>query len=436
MNGKLRRNGLVTGALTPLAPLSQPGPPPSRERGERQGVTIGASAPHSPLPGVREGGLGEGPGVRACGGGLWLTLALTLLLTLTACGSGDGTSSPTTAEASKSTEQPAAPEASAEAGSEARAARAALVRTAHPAVEDVVDEADLPADLQPLRRAVLAAEVPGTVEAVEVEEGQAVTRGQELVRVDTRELEQRVAEAEALHRQADAQQDRAEALFERRSITQKDLDDAITSKDVAEARLASAKLDLEKSKVKAPWSGRVTDKRVEVGDYVVPGQPVVELVEVSRLKVRAPAPASDVPYLKVGVPAEVRVDAFPGETFEGKVVRLAAELDPDARTLDVEVEIPNRDGRLRPGMLARVKIPRRTLKGALLLPLESVVDLGDRRVVYVVEDGLAHRREIELGPTVGERVVIQKGLSADDRVVVEGTQNVAEGQAVREAEAG
>jgi membrane fusion protein (multidrug efflux system) len=362
------------------------------------------------------------------------TGALTLLVTLAACGSGDGTSSRTTADASESTGQTAASEAS--AGSDAPAARAALVRTAHPAVEDVVDEAVLPADLRPLRRAVLAAEVPGTVEAVEVEEGQAVTRGQELVRVDTRELEQRVAEAEALYRQADAQQDRAEALFERRSITQKDLDDAITSKDVAETRLASAKLDLEKSRVKAPWSGQVADKRVEVGDYVVPGQPVVELVEVSRLKVRAPASASDVPYLKVGVPAEVRVDAFPGEIFEGKVVRLAAELDPDARTLDVEVEIANRDGRLRPGMLARVKIPRRTLKGALLLPLESVVDLGDRRVVYVVEDGLARRREIETGPVVGERVVIQKGLSADDRVVVEGTQNVAEGQAVREAEAG
>jgi len=311
-----------------------------------------------------------------------------------------------------------------------------LVRTANPTVEDVVDLADLPADLVPLRRATLAAEVPGTVEALRVEEGQAVARGQELARVDTRALEQAVTEAKAFFRQADAQHTRAQNLFERRSITQKDLLDAITNKDVAESRLASAKLDLEKSRVVAPWAGRVTEKKVEVGDYVLPGQPVVELVDVSRLKVRAPAPASDVPYLEVGAPAVIRLDAFPGETFEGEVVRLAAELDPAARTLGVEVEIPNRNGRLKPGMLARMEIPRRTLQDALLVPLAAVVDLGDRQVVYVVEDGVAHRREIAPGPVVGERVVIREGLAATDRVVVEGTQSVAEGQAVREAEVG
>jgi len=379
--------------------------------------------------------------VRVSGGGPWsgLSLALTLLLTLAACGTGDGSSGPaarTIAEASEPTSEVATSEASTAAGSGAPAVRAALVRTAAPAVEDVVDLADLPADLRPLRRAVLAAEVPGTVEAVRVEKGQAVRRGQELVRVDTRALEQAVAEAEALYRQADADHTRAQNLFERRSITKKDLLAAVTARDVAEVRLASVRLDLDKSKVKAPWSGRVADKKVEVGDYVTPGQPVVELVDVSRLEVRAPAPSSDVPYLEVGAPAVVRVDAFPGETFEGEVVRLAAELDPGARTLDVEVEIANRDGRLKPGMLARVEIPRRTFQGALLVPLAAVVDLGDRRVVYVVEDGRAHRREIQPGPVVGERVVVREGLTAGDRVVVEGTRNVAEGQAVREAETG
>jgi len=401
----------TTAALTPLTPLSL------RKRGDssKAGLKVRAEAscpPTSPLS--REGG-----------GAGWLPL-LALLLLATACGTGEGASNRTTAEAS---EVPA-PEA------REPAAKAALVRTATPAVEDVVDLADLPADLLPLRRAVLAAEVPGTVEAIEVEEGDAVKEGREIARVDTRALEQAVAEAEAYFRQADAQHTRAQNLFERRSITKKELLDAITNKDVAEVRLASARLDLEKSKIEAPWSGRVSEKHVEVGDYVLPGQPVVELVEVSRLKVRAPAPASDVPYLEVGAPAVVRVDAFPGETFRGRVVRLAAELDPGARTLDVEVEIPNPNGRLKPGMLARVEIPRRTLEDALLVPLEAVVDLGDRQVVYVVEDDVARRRDIALGPVMGERVVVEEGLAASDRVIVEGTQNVAEGQAVREAERG
>lgn len=317
----------------------------------------------------------------------------------------------------------------------ARETRPVLVRTATPEVETVVDRADLAADVVPLRRATLAAEVPGTVDALAVEEGQRVRRGQEIARIDTRALEQAVAEAEALFRQADAQHTRARKLFERRSITKKDLEDAITGLDVAGARLASARLELEKSKIRAPWSGRVTEKHAEVGDYVLPGQPVVELVDVSRVKVEAPAPASDVPYLETGVPATVVVDALPGETFEGRVTRLAAELDPGARTLEVEVEIPNPEGKLKPGMLARMEIPRRTLEDALLVPLEAVVDLGERRVVYVVEEGVARRRTVELGPVVGERVVVASGLSPGDRVIVEGTASVAGGQRVREADA-
>lgn len=148
----------------------------------------------------------------------------------------------------------------------------------------------------------------------------------------------------------------------------------------------------------------------------------------------APAPASDVPYLEEGTPVEIIVDALPGETFQGRIVRLGAELDPDSRTLDVEAEIANPDGRLRPGMLARMEVPRRTLQGALLVPLEALVDLGEERALFVVEDGVARRRIVELGPVLGERVVVLSGLAPGEAVIVEGEQRVAEGQPVEEAE--
>ena len=154
-----------------------------------------------------------------------------------------------------------------------------LVETAAPAVEDVLDMAELPGDLLPARRAVLAAEVPGTIESVTVDLGDAVRRGQTLVTIDTRALAQAVAEAESVFRQTTAQRERAENLFEKRSITKKDLLDAVTNQEVAESRLASARLELAKSRVSAPWAGRVTGKRVEVGDYATPGMPLIELVE-------------------------------------------------------------------------------------------------------------------------------------------------------------
>ncbi|HEX6199019.1 MAG TPA: efflux RND transporter periplasmic adaptor subunit, partial [Thermoanaerobaculia bacterium] len=242
-----------------------------------------------------------------------------------------------------------------------------------------------------------------------------------------------VAEAEALFEQAADEHRRAEALFEKRSVTRSALVEAKTARDVAEARLASARLRLQKSRVAAPWAGTVAARRVEVGDYVAPGQAMFELVDARRLKVRAPVPATDVPFVAVGEPVEIEVSSLPGERFEGRVARLAAELDPGARTLDLEAELDNTDGRLKPGMLARLRIPRQVLTDALLVPLDAVVDLEETRAVYVVAGGAelrAERREVTLGPTLGERVVIESGLAPGDRVIVEGQSRVAPGQRV------
>jgi membrane fusion protein, multidrug efflux system len=312
--------------------------------------------------------------------------------------------------------------------------RTAIVRTVMPSLETVVDRAELSADLLPARRAVLAAEVSGVVDVMRVEVGQRIGAGQLVAAVDTRALAQALAEAEAYHRQATAQHQRATSLYEKRSITQQQLLDAVTAKDVADSRLASVRLDLEKSRIRAPWGGEVAARRVEVGDYVTPGQPVIELVDASTLKVRAPAPALDVPHLEIGSPVSIRVDAYPGEVFTGRLVRFGAELDPRARSLDVEAEIANRDGRLKPGMSARLEVPRRTLEDAVLVPLEALVDLGEQRAVFVVVDGVARRRVVELGPVVGERVVVLSGVAAGEPVVVEGEQRIADGQAVREAQ--
>lgn len=304
------------------------------------------------------------------------------------------------------------------------------VRTAVVGVREVVDKALLPADLLPMRRAVLAAEVAGVVEAIHVEEGARVAAGRLLIEVDTRALRQGVAEAEAIHCNRAIAFERAEKLLARRSITELQYHDALTARDVATAQLESANLALEKSRLHAPWGGTVATKRVEVGDYVVPGQPMAELLEVRRLKVRAPAPASDVPYLRPGLPVEIRLDAFPEEVFRGEVARLAAELDSAARTLDVEVEIDNPDGRLRPGMFARLELPRCTLPEAVLVPLEAAVELEGSRVVYVEEDGRAVRRPVTLGSVMGQEVVIAEGLSAGESLIVEGQRRVSPGQRV------
>ncbi len=336
-----------------------------------------------------------------------LTLASTGLQMLAGC-------------SSPKTQAPAAP-----------AERVAQVRTITLTPRTVVDRTSLPAGLEPLHRAVLAAEIGGAVEAVRAELGQAVARGQLLATIDERALAQQVAEAEAWLRQANLQFERAQNLFERKAVTKAQLLDAVTNRDVAVARIASAKLALDKARVAAPWAGRIAVRHVEVGSFVAPGTPLFELVDASRVKVRAEARSADVRFLAVGREVEVSFDAFPGEKFPAKIERLGAELDPQSRTLAVEAELANADGRLKPGMLARLDIPRQTVEGALVVPMSALVDLGGTKAVWTVTDGRALRREVTTGVVVGEEIVVI-GLPAGTHVIVEGQQAVGENQPVEE----
>ncbi len=313
--------------------------------------------------------------------------------------------------------------------------RVVSVSTMLTTAREVVDTASLPAELAPMRRAVLAAEVVGTVVKVHVEQGDTVRTGELLIEIDTRDLRQRLVEAEAVARHRSELFVRAEKLLAKRSITENQYLDAITERDVAEAQLATARLMLEKSRLVAPWSGAVAARHIEVGDYLVPGQKVVELLEVRRLKARSPVASSDVPYVRLGLAAELRLDIFPDEVFRGVVTSLAAELDSTARTLDIEVEIDNSTGRLRPGMYARLEIPRRTYPSAVLVPLAAIVELEESRVVYVVEDGRAVQRHIELGPVVGDEILVTSGLRAGEQLISEGQHQVSPGQRVEPIDA-
>ena len=295
----------------------------------------------------------------------------------------------------------------------------------------VIDWAELPADLTAERRATLAAEVPGRVESIRVDTGDAVGRGSVIATIDERTLAQQLAEAEAFHRQAVIDAESAEALFERRSITRQNLIQARTNLDVASARLASARLAREKSTIQAPWSGHVAARHVEQGDYLQPGQPVVGLVADARLKVRAPVAAPDAPLVEVGRPVEVMVEGFRGEVFTGEIVRVGATLDESSRTLQVEALIDNGDGRLKAGMYGRMRFPRKNYEEALLVPLSALLDSEAGKYLYRVgEAGIVERVTPSLGAIVGEEVIVEAGLEAGDLVVVQGNYRVSDGMQV------
>jgi RND family efflux transporter MFP subunit len=183
---------------------------------------------------------------------------------------------------------------------------------------------------------------------------------------------------------------------------------------------------LEDSVVRAPFDGVIVGKYVNVGevvsDMIMPDTVLFRLVNVSRVKVEADIPEGEFAWTKVGTPAFISVDAYPGEEFEGSVTRVNPSIDPMTRTFHVEVEILNPGKRLRSGMSARARLQvRRDERPGI--PMDALNRLSGTGVYYVfaVADGKAQKKNVVLGLREGNWVAIEEGLSLGEQVVISGS---------------
>lgn len=311
--------------------------------------------------------------------------------------------------------------------------RETLVRAQQPQQKDAALFASYPAEILPFREAVIAAEIAGPLVDVPVDVFQDVAEGALLAQVDTDLLALQVQQAQAQFDLAERQLSRAEGLIEKKAITENAYLERSTRFAVAKADLELLQTELEKASVRAPWSGSIAEKQVEVGDYVVPGQPLFALVDDHKLRVRATVPAQDAPLMHAGLAATVHFQHVTVE-IKGSLGRISPVLDAQTRTLDVEMILDREHGDVRPGMVAELHVRKETLHDVLCIPLQAVVEFETEKGVYVIEQGVAKKRIVTLGPVMDQEVVISSGLSVTDQVIVEGQQWVAEGQKVRQTE--
>lgn len=260
----------------------------------------------------------------------------------------------------------------------------------------------------------------------------------------------RLAEAEAGLTKARADLERARALFAAESLTKPELDAAQAAFDSATARVsaAHAEIDLARSALTdvalvAPTTGVLIDRRIEVGSLVGTGTVGFTLADVSSVKARFGVPDSMLASVTLGAVIPVAVDALAGATFSGRVTALAPIADPQSRVFDVEVTIPNAEGRLRPGMIGAVAFgspagEARSTPRPLTVPLGAVVkphgESGAYAVLVVQREAdaeIARLRSVELGDIVGNGVAVTDGLTRGDRVVVTGAGLLVDGEPVR-----
>jgi len=196
-------------------------------------------------------------------------------------------------------------------------------------------------------------------------------------------------------------------------------------------------LGFTKAEVKAPIKGTLIRYYVDIGDSVIPQEPmpqepVLNIAYMDKVKIVVNVGEKDISKLRKGEKVRVSVDAYPGESFLGRVMRVAPAVDPRSRKVKVELEIENKDHRLKPGMFADVEIIYNEHKNVLVVPRIAVLERGGRKILFTVEDDRAKLREVTTGVSDEEKIEIVEGLTERESVVIEGNYGLTDGAKVNE----
>lgn len=296
--------------------------------------------------------------------------------------------------------------------------------------EMIRDVLILPGETEALNDVLLSAERAGRVEWVGFQEGQPVKQGATLIKIDLDALQAALDRAQASYDLKHTLAERRKSLFKSKVLSQEELDEALTERLRAESSLTEAKVNYNQGVILAPFAGVINQLHVDPGEYVKAGDPMVDMVSIDTIRINVNVPEMDVRFLKKGDRALITVDAYPGEKWMGVIDFVAFKADSATKTFKVRVVVDNKDERIRPGMIARVVFQRRKLENALTAPLFAIIDKGGERVVFVVENGRAKARVIELGVIEVERVQITKGLKVGDQLIVRGQTEVEDGMKV------
>jgi membrane fusion protein (multidrug efflux system) len=279
----------------------------------------------------------------------------------------------------------------------------------------------------------LRPEVAGRISAIGFQEGQPVRKGDLLVRLDPAINDAEVLQAKANLTLAKTKYDRAVDLAKSNFISGQARDEAENNLKVAQAALTLAEARLNKTEIRAPFSGIIGLRSVSIGDYVKEGADMVNLEAIDPLKVDFRVPEMYLAQVKVGQPLSIALDAAPGKTYEGRVFAVNPLLDAAGRAVVIRAQVRNADTSLRPGMFARVKLVTKDVQDAMVVPEQALVPQGDEQYVFKIVDGKAIRSKVEVGQRRDGKAEVVAGVGPDDVIVTAGQLKLRDGVPVKVA---
>lgn len=348
-----------------------------------------------------------------------------------------------------------------------KTARLITVGIVSPLRQDLDIRLAYTADISPNQVVNIFSRVDGYITKLHVDKGDYVRASQLLVEIDHTDYQHavnqakanlsaakaKVSQQDAVVRNAKLTLDRVQTLIKDQFVSQQDLDTALVNFDAAsaaqeslqaqvtqmEVALAQAETRLAYSYIRAPFSGYIAERNLDTGAYVssatastsTMSRGIMSLHDINTVRVLIEVVERDIPLVKVGQKAELRAEAYPNYVFEGTVTRVVQALNRATRTMTVEIDLSNKDRRLKGGMFARVEVMVGTHHQALQIPIDAVSRLENIQYIYIVQEGKAQRVDIEIGARNGNYVEITKGLTGREQIIVAGKDLVHDGTPVQ-----
>jgi membrane fusion protein (multidrug efflux system) len=342
---------------------------------------------------------------------------------------------------------------------QAAVSTAIAVQVAPVTLGTIQTELALSGDIRPAVETPVSSKVGGRLQYIKVDEGSRVQAGQEIAKIDAYDYTLQVLQAQA--QLASAQANRASAVTTYETAqdnvrrlsglhaeggvsdqtmisTKAQASSARNSIAAADAQIAQARAaialnqsQLANTAIKAPFSGVVTKKSAEVGTMLSPMTPVATVASTDNLELKVPVGQGSLAGVRVGGPVSFTVPTYVGRVFTGKVAEVSPTVDPQTRSAQITIRIPNPKGELSPGMFARVTVPTIGKADAVVVTPDVIVTEGEKNFVYVVEAGKATRRPVTLGLRTPTKLELASGVRPGEQIVTLGQGQLQDGDTVK-----
>ena len=336
---------------------------------------------------------------------------------------------------------------------ETEAVSVPTVAVVEPQAESGNDELVLPGNLQAFMESPIFARTNGYLLRWYKDMGSKIQKGELLAAIDTPEVDQELSQARASREQIKAalglakiSADRWANLLKSDSVSQQEADQQASGYQQALANLAAGDANVRRleqlesfKNVYAPFSGVLTRRNVDPGALInsgaqAAGRELFDMARVDPLRVYVSVPQAYAPNMKVGMKANVTLQEFPGQKFMGTVARTADSIDPATRTLNTEVDVPNKDSKLLPGSFGQVHFATGTSVPRITIPVNAMLFRAEGpRVAVVDKDGKVHLRPISIGRDFGATLEILGGIDVGDQIIINPSDSLDEGQQVHVA---